>query len=124
MLNVLRPGAVFVVLFVGAGIPLGELIGSFADPDRQFVSLFSESGNRAAYLADAFLLVLAGLAFIWFVFALSVDTGRRRLPLLVTGTSAAGGMILAALAFAVWVLAATAASHGRPVPLGNESSHE
>lgn len=99
MLNVSRPGILFVVLFVGSSIPLGELVGSFADSDRQFVSLFAESGNRVAYLSGAILLILAGLAFMWFAHALSCETGSYRAPLLITGAAAASGMILAALAF-------------------------
>lgn len=100
MLNVSRPGTTFVTLFIGAIVLLGELLGSFADPDQQFVSLFSEPANRAAYLAGAVLLALSGLAFMWFADALSCETGSYRAPLLITGAAAASGMILAALALA------------------------
>lgn len=100
MSNVSRAGTVFLVLFIGAIIPLGELMGSFADPDRQFVSLFSDGGNRAGYIAGSFALFLAGLAFVWFADALSCETGGHRAALLITGAGAAAGMIVAALAFA------------------------
>lgn len=95
-----RAGSVFVVLFVGSVILLGDLVGSFADPDRQFVALFSHSGNRLAYIAGSVLLLLAGLAFVWFAHALSGQAGVYRPALLIAGGSAAGGMIVAALAFA------------------------
>lgn len=100
MLNASRPGAVFLVLFTGSIIPLGELIGSFADPDRQFISLFLHTSNRVGYLAGSASLVLAGLAFIWFAHALSREAESRRVPLLITGSAAGGGMIVAGLAFA------------------------
>lgn len=100
MVNVWRPGSLFVILFVGSVVPLGELVGSFADSDTQFVTLFSDTGNRIGYVVGSVLLLLAGLAFVWFAHALSCDTGAYRAPLLITGAAAAIGMIVAALAFA------------------------
>ena len=95
-----RAGWTFVILFVGSFVLLGELVGSFADPDRQFVALFSRSGDRLAFIAGSVLLLLAGLAFAWFAHAVSREAERYRPELLITGASAAGGMIAAALAFA------------------------
>ena len=100
MLNISRPGSVFVVLFVGSSVLLGDLVGSFADSDAQFVTLFSDAGNRVGYIVGSVLLVLAGLAFVWFAHALSCETGTRRAALLITGATAGSGMIVAALAFA------------------------
>ena len=100
MLNISRPGSAFVVLFLGSSVLLGDLVGSFADSDAQFVTLFSDAGNRIGYIAGSFLLFLAGLAFMWFAHALSCETGTRRAPLLITGVTAGSGMIVAALAFA------------------------
>ena len=100
MVNISRPGSAFVVLFLGSSVLLGELVGSFADSDAQFVTLFSDSGNRIGYVIGSALLVLAGLAFVWFAHALSCETGNRRAALLITGAAAAIGMIVAALAFA------------------------
>jgi len=100
MLSVTRSGSVFVVLFVGAAVLLGELVGSFADSDAQFVSLFSDAGNSIGFVAGSVLLLLAGLAFVWFAHALSCDAGAYRAPLLIMGAAAAVGLILAALAFA------------------------
>ena len=89
-----------MILFVGSFVLLGELVGSFADPDRQFVELFSRSGDRIAFIAGSVLLLLAGLAFVWFAHTVSREAGQHRLGLLITGASAGGGMIVAALAFA------------------------
>ena len=100
MVNVSRPGSAFVVLFLGSSVLLGELVGSFADSDAQFVTLFSDAGNRIGYVAGSALMLLAGFAFVWFAHALSCDTGSYRAPLLITGAAAAIGMIVAALAFA------------------------
>jgi len=100
VLNVVRPGSVFVILFVGSVVPLGELVGSFADSDSQFVALFSDTANTIGYLAGSVLLLLAGLAFVWFAHALSWDTGAYRAPLMITGAAAAIGMVVASLAFA------------------------
>lgn len=100
MLNVARPGLAFVVLFVGSFVLLGELVGSFADPDAQFVTLFSDAGNRVTYIAGSVLLVLAGLTFVWLARAVSSEAGVYRPALLIAGGAAAGGMIVAALAFA------------------------
>ena len=100
MLNISRPGSAFVVLFLGSSVLLGDLVGSFADSDAQFVTLFSDAGNRVGYIAGSVLLVLAGLAFVWFAHALSCETGNRRAPLQITGATAGSGMIVAALAFA------------------------
>lgn len=99
MLSVSRPGTTFVVLFVASFAPLGELVGSFADSDRQFVSLFADSGNRIACIIGGALLVLAGMAFMWFAHALSCETGSRRVPLLITGAGVASAMMVAGLAF-------------------------
>jgi len=100
MLNVPRAGTAFLIPFIASIILSGDVAGSFADPDSQFVALYSGAGDRAAYVAGAFLLVLAGLSFAWFAHALSCDAGSHRAPLLITGSAAAIGMIVAALAWA------------------------
>lgn len=38
-------GTCFAVLFVGGGIALGNLLGSFADPDETFESFFADADN-------------------------------------------------------------------------------
>lgn len=95
-----RPGAVFLALLVASVILSGDVAGSFADPDSQFVAIYADAGNRAAYVASAVLLVLASLSFFWFAHTLSYEAGSFRIPLLVTGATAAIGMFVAALAWA------------------------
>lgn len=107
MLDVSRPGLVFLVVLVAAAILNGDVAGSFADPDSQFVSIYADAGNRAAYVAGAVLLLLAGLSFVWFAYALSSAAGTFRVPLLVTGATAAIGMVVAALAWATVPLSIT-----------------
>lgn len=107
MLDVSRPGLVFLVVFIAAAILNGDVAGSFADPDSQFVSIYADAGNRAAYVAGAVLLMLAGLSFVWFAYALSSAAGTFRVPLLITGATAAIGMIVASLAWATVPLSMT-----------------
>ena len=100
MRGVARAGVVFVVLFAAAfALSVGDLVGAFADPDRVFVDRFEDGGNRARDVAGSYLLALAGLAFVWFAHALSREANSRS-PLLITASVAAGGMIVAAVAFA------------------------
>ena len=101
MRGVAKAGVVFVVVFVAAFVvSLGTLVGSFADPDRVFIEHFSQEDERINDIAGAYLLAVAGLAFVWFAQALARDAGTSRAALLITGSLAAGGMILAAVAWA------------------------
>ena len=94
-----RAGSLFVMLFVAAFVlSLGALAGSFADPDRVFVDRYADDTNRVLDMAGSYMLALAGLAFAWFAHALS-RLINERVALLVTGSLAAGGMILAAVAW-------------------------
>lgn len=96
-----RAGSIFVVLFVAAFVvSVGDLVGSFADPDRVFVDRFADGDNRIKDIAGSYLLMLAGLAFVWFAHALSRNLRDHRAPLLITGSAAASGMIVAAVAWA------------------------
>lgn len=100
MRSVVRAGVLFAVLFVAAAVSLGDLLGSFADPDQAFVDRFADDGNRIRDIVGSYLLVLAGLAFVWFALALSREAEDHRAPLLVTAALTAGGMILAGVALA------------------------
>jgi len=100
MPNVSRAGTAFLIPFIASMILSGEVVGSFADPESQFVALYSDAGNRVAHVAGGFLLVLAGLSFAWFAYLLSRESGSYRAPLVIAGAAAGGGMIVAALSFA------------------------
>ena len=100
MRGVARAGVVFIVLFAAAfALSVGDLVGAFADPDSVFIDRFADGGNRARDIAGSYLLALAGLAFVWFAHALSREANGRS-PLIITASVAAGGMIVAAVAFA------------------------
>jgi hypothetical protein len=60
-------GFAFVGLFVAAVLVSGGQLGSAGDPDRQFVSYFSDTTNRVRDIVGAYFLVAAGLAFVVFL---------------------------------------------------------
>lgn len=93
-------GGVFALLFVVSLVTLGDLLGSFADPDDAFETYFSDGGNRASAIVGSVSLVLAGYAIVWFALALAEARDNRRTPLVVTASLACGGMLLAGLALA------------------------
>ena len=63
-------------------------------------SILADRDNRARDIAGSYLLALAGLALAWFAHALSCDAKAHRPPLLLSGSPVAGGMVLAAGAWA------------------------
>ncbi|MGH9085107.1 MAG: hypothetical protein ACRDYW_06605 [Acidimicrobiales bacterium] len=96
-----RAGVVFVVLFVAAFVvSFGTLMGSFADPDRVFTERFAEDGDRIRDIAGSYLMVFAGLAFVWFAHSMAHAAPSRRAALLVTGSATGGAMVVAAVAAA------------------------
>jgi hypothetical protein len=60
-------GISFSVLFIAGLLPLGELLGSFADSDQTFEAYFADSANRAGNIVGGILLVAAALVFLWFI---------------------------------------------------------
>ena len=60
-------GICFFLLFVGGLVPIGELLGSFADSDRAFEVYFADSGNRAGTIVGGILLAASALVFLWFL---------------------------------------------------------
>lgn len=57
----------FGVLYVAGVVPLGELLGSFGDPDETFADYFAKDSNRIGTVLGSVALALAGLAFLWFL---------------------------------------------------------
>jgi len=60
-------GICFVVLFISGVIPLGELLGSFADSDATFDAYFASASNRAGNIVGGALLGASAFVFIWFL---------------------------------------------------------
>jgi hypothetical protein len=60
-------GISFSLLFIAGLLPLGELLGSFADSDQAFEAYFADSANRAGNIVGGILLATAALAFLWFL---------------------------------------------------------
>jgi len=117
-------GFAFVGLFVAAVLVSGEQLGSAGDPDRQFVAYFSDTSNRVRDIAGAYVLVVAGLAFVVFLAhicaSLLEHSDARALPLVALGA----GLIFVAL-----LLAAAAALSAVPTSLAyaalfDEERHE
>jgi len=99
--RIARAGGLFVVLFVGAfALSLGGLLGSFADGDTVFVERFSDETTRVVDIAGSYLLALAALVFAWFAREVASRSVSHRAALKLTGYSAAGGMLVAAVAAA------------------------
>jgi hypothetical protein len=91
-------GAVFALLFVASLVTLGDLLGSFADPDAAFETFFSDGGNRASVIVGSLSLMFSGYAVVWFALAIAEARECHRTPLVVTASLACGGMILTGLA--------------------------
>lgn len=101
MTSTTRAGGLFVTLFVGAFVlSLGELLGSFADGDHVFVERFADEVTRIRDIAASYLLALAALVFAWFSREVAGRSDSHRAALKLTGYSAAGGMLVAAVAAA------------------------
>ncbi len=75
----------FAVLYVAGFVPLGELLGSFGDPDAAFADYFASDSNRIGAVLGGVGLAFAGLAFLWFLSNLHSSVDRPGpLPRLVT----------------------------------------
>ncbi len=60
-------GFIFSGLFIAGLLPLGELLGSFADSDQAFEVYFADSANRAGNIVGGILLAASALVFLWFL---------------------------------------------------------
>jgi len=106
-------GVCFVVLFISGVIPLGELLGSFADSDAAFAAYFASSSNRVGNIVGGALLAASAFVFIWFLHHLRQwlqphDTRSATLP---------NFMFSSGIAFVALLLVGTAALVTVPVTL-------
>lgn len=70
-------GVLCAVLFLGGGLLIGDLAGSFADSDPQFVDVHESAGNRVRFIVGGYALSASAIAFIWFAVGLSQRLGTR-----------------------------------------------
>jgi hypothetical protein len=96
-------GAVFVVTFVIGLALVGELVGSVGETDDTFVEHFSSDSRRLGEIVGSFLLVVAALAFLYFIQVLIASARRSDQEVgwafvRATGMLAVGGLIVAAAA--------------------------
>jgi hypothetical protein len=105
--------ALFVLLFVTGEALLGDILGSFGDPDEVFVEHYASSSDRMGDIIGSILLALMGAVFVW-----HVDLVRRAFA---DGREVGGidwaMLTSAAFAFALLIAAAALAT----VPLGRET---
>lgn len=89
---------------------------------QKFVRGLSDSGHRAGLVASAFLLVLAGLAFIWFTLGLRERLGDRSMGgRLVGGFGVFGAVALAAAGMCAAGTAGGMAFDNEPLPLSGDA---
>jgi hypothetical protein len=110
--TLLLSAALFVFLFLAMAAFLGDILGSFGDPDDVFVEHYGSSSKRAGDIIGSLLLVLLGGSFVWHLDLVRRTFGGQRVePVLDVP-------VLTSSAFAVALLIAAAAL--ATVPLGRE----
>lgn len=106
-------GVLFVVLFIGGVIPLGDLLGSFGDSDATFDAYFASTSNRAGNIVGGALIGASAFAFLWFLHHL-----RQWLqPDETRAATLANIMFSAGLVFVALLLVGTAALVTVPITL-------
>jgi len=94
------PGIVFAVLFTAGVLALGDLGGSFGDPDRQFVSHYADAGKRALDIVGGVLLAGSGLSILVFFARLRDRLRMAASDATLPDLAFAGAVVFVALLFA------------------------
>jgi len=96
----MAPGVIFAALFVAGSLLIGDLTGSYGDPDAQFADLHASAANRARYIVGGYLMAAAGIAFIWFIVPLThrLDSADAHTP--IVGMARISGAIFVAMLLA------------------------
>jgi hypothetical protein len=103
---------IFLLLFVACVVLLGDILGSFGDPDDVIIDHYAGSSRRWGDIAGSILLVLLGAVFVW-----HVDLVRRAFAADERLQGVDWPMLTsAAFAFALLIAAAALVT----VPLGRE----
>jgi hypothetical protein len=102
--SVALSAAAFVLLFLGSVVLLGDILGSFGDPDDVFVEHYASSTGRLKDIIGSVLLVPLGGLFVWHVSLVRRSFAMQRWaavdwPLLAS-TGFAFALVIAAAAFA------------------------
>jgi hypothetical protein len=96
-------GTAFVLAFLLGAVLLGDMAGSFGDPDSQFVAIHEARSDRIGFVVGGYALTFAGIAFIWFIVSLTEQLRSTGDDVLVAIARISGG------AFATLLLGAAAA---------------
>lgn len=107
-------GLLFVLLFFASLVMLGDLAGSFADPDAHFIDYHSSQDNQIQVVIGGYLITAAGLALLIFLTGLTNGTnGTAGDPLrLLALASGAVGVALFLAGGAALVMGAGAKTFG------------
>lgn len=125
-------GIVFVILFVA-----GAITSLFNAPElkssdtaqtaaAKYHDVLSSSGHRAGLVIGAYLLILAGIAFIWFVNGLrsrleAAEPTDAIAPRVLSGLAVFGAGALAAGGMASAVVAGAVSADSEPVPASGDA---
>ena len=90
-------GVIFAALFVVGALLVGDLAGSYGDPDAQFVDVHQSDANRARYIAGGYLLSASAVAFVWFIVALTQRLATETNVVIVTIARVSGAIFAALL---------------------------
>jgi hypothetical protein len=103
--SILLSAALFVFLFLATAAFLGDVLGSFGDPDDVFVEHYKSSSKRVGDIIGSLLLVLLAGSFVWHIDLVRRAFGGegvspvRDVPVL-TSSAFAIALVLAAAALA------------------------
>jgi hypothetical protein len=121
-------GAAFVVLFVAGVIvnfgntPETKSSETSADAAQKWVNYLSSTSHRTGLLVSAYLVILAGLAFVWFTIGLRAwlapnpASGR-----LISNLGVLGAGAMAAAAMAGAAVAGSVSFGSNPVPQNGDA---
>ena len=97
-------GILFIVLFIVAFFVGGEIPGG-DDPDSEIVAFYEDSSNQIGVIASTYVLTVAGVSFLIFLFGLTDRLRQAEAPAeSLTRLAMVGGILFVAMFF---VLAAT-----------------
>jgi hypothetical protein len=96
--------------------------------DDKYVAWFSDSGNRAEHVIGAYVLIVAGIVFVWFCLGLrerleAAGVVERTTARLVSALGVLGASALTAAAMTAAVIAGAVVFGGENVPTDGDATH-